>query len=97
MKDESLEETAVGIFDKLGCSIDTDRIEVCHQVIKNNNTINVKFTRHKDCQKVSNKKEKLRTTKWRTLVYMGREKYLSTVAYALIIRCYGRKVRNYLL
>ena len=27
----------------------------------------------------------------------GQEKYLSTVAYALIIRCYGRKVRNYLL
>ena len=63
MKDESLEETAVGIFDKLGCSIDTDRIEACHWVIKNNNTINVKFSRHKDCQKVWNKKEKLKNHK----------------------------------
>ena len=56
VKDESLEESIVRVFDKLGCSIDTDWIEVCHRVSKNNNTVIVKFTRRKDCQKVWNKK-----------------------------------------
>ena len=57
VKDETLEESVVGIFDKLGCSIDSDRIEACHRVSKNNNTVIVKFTRRKDCQKVWNKKK----------------------------------------
>ena len=43
VKDETLEESVVGIFDKLGCSIDTDRIEACHWVSKNNNTVIVNF------------------------------------------------------
>ena len=60
VKDETLEESVVGIFDKLGCSIDSDRIEACHRVSKNNNTVIVKFTRRKDCQKVWNKKKKKR-------------------------------------
>ena len=57
VKYESLEESVVGIFDKLGCSIDADRIEACHRVSKKNNTVVVKFTRRKDCQKVWNKKK----------------------------------------
>ena len=52
-----VEESVVGIFDKLGCSIDTDRIEACHRVSKKNNTVVMKFTRRKDCQKVWNKKK----------------------------------------
>ena len=93
VKDETLEESIVRLFDKLGCSIDTDRVEAYHRVSKNNNTVIVKFTRRKDCQKVWNKKKELRNLE----VYLDKEKYSSTVAYALIIRCYGRKVRNYLL
>ena len=56
VKDKTLEETVVGIFDKLCCSIDSDWIQACHQVSKNGNTVIVKFTRCKDCQKVWNKK-----------------------------------------
>ena len=52
VKGESLEESVVGIFDKLGCSIDTDRTEACHRVSKNTKTVIAKFTRLKDCQKV---------------------------------------------
>ena len=52
VKNETLEENVVGIFDKLGCSIDTDRTEACHRVSKNNSMVIVKFTRRKDCQKV---------------------------------------------
>ena len=32
VKDETLEESVIGIFDKLRCSIDTGQIETCHQV-----------------------------------------------------------------
>ena len=52
VKDESLEVSVVGIFDKLGCSIDADRIEACHRLSKNTKTVTAKFTRRKDCQKV---------------------------------------------
>ena len=63
VKDETLEENVVGIFDKLGCNINSDRIEACHRVSKNNNTVIVKFTRRKDCQKVWNKKKELKNHK----------------------------------
>ena len=55
VKDETLEESFVEIFDKIGCSINSDWIEACHQVSKNNNTVTVNFTRRKDCQRVCNK------------------------------------------
>ena len=48
VKDETLEDRVVGIFDKLGCSIDSDWIETCHRVSKNNSTVIVKLTRRKD-------------------------------------------------
>ena len=57
MKGETLEESVVGIFDRLGCSIDTDQIETWHQVSQNNITVMVKFTRCKDCQEAWNKKK----------------------------------------
>ena len=63
VKEESLEQSVVGIFDKLGCSIGTDQIEACHLVNKNNSTVIVKFTRCKDCQKVWNKKKELKNQK----------------------------------
>ena len=61
--DEILEESVVGIFDKLGCSNDLDWIEACHQVRKNNSTVIVKFTRRKDCQEVWNKKKEFKNHK----------------------------------
>ena len=51
VKDKKLEESVVGIFDKLGCIIDTDWIEACHGVSKNNNTVIFKFIERKDCKK----------------------------------------------
>ena len=63
VKDETLEKSAVRIFDEVGCSIDTDGIEICYWVSKNNNTVIVKFTRRKDCQKVWNKKKELKNHK----------------------------------
>ena len=74
MKDESLEESIVGIFDKLGGSIDTERVEACHTVSKNNNTVIVMFTRRKDCQKVWNKKKELRNHKMEDFGLPGQRK-----------------------
>ena len=97
VKGETLEESVVGIFDKLGCSIYADRTEAGHRASKNNKTVTVAFIRRKDYQKDWNKKRSQRTTKWGTLVYLDKAKYLSTVAYVLVMKCYGQKVRNYLL
>ena len=72
--DETLEESVVGIFDKLGCSIDSDQTEACHQVSKNNNMVIVKFTRRKDCQKVWNKKKKLKNHKMEDFSLPGQGK-----------------------
>ena len=63
MKDETLEESVVGIFDKLSYSVDPDRIEVRHQVSKNNKMVIVKFTKRKDCQEVWNKKKEFKNYK----------------------------------
>ena len=97
VKDESLEESVVGIFDKLGCSIDNDWIETCHWVSKNNKTVIFKFTRRKDCQKVWNKKKELKNHKMEDFGLPGQGKIFINSSFALNIRCYCRKVRNYLL
>ena len=54
VKHETLEDSVIEIFDRLGYSTDTDRTEICHQVSKNNNTVIIQFKRRKDCQEVSN-------------------------------------------
>ena len=77
MKDESLEESIVGIFDKLGGSIDTERVEASHTVSKNNNTVIAKFTRRKDCQKVWNKNKELRNHKTEDFGLPGQRKIFS--------------------
>ena len=97
VKDESLEESVVGIFDKLGCSIDNDWIETCHWVSKNKKTVIFKFTRRKDCQKVWNKKKELKNHKMEDFGLPGQGKIFINSSFALNIRCYCRKVRNYLL
>ena len=74
MKDETLEGTVVGIFEKLGCSTDSDWIEACHRVSKNNNTVIVKLTRRKDCQKVWNKEKELKNHKLEDFGLPGQEK-----------------------
>ena len=50
MSGEVLEETFLKIFEKTGCDVSPDRIEVCHR--KTNDTVIVKFSRRKDCQHV---------------------------------------------
>ena len=57
VKDETLQESVVGIVHKLGCSVDVDRIKACRRVRKHSNTVIFKFTSRKDCQKVWNKKK----------------------------------------
>ena len=80
VKYESLEESVVGIFDKLGCSIDADRIVTCHQVSKNNNTVTVKFTRRKDYQKVWNKKKELKNHKMEDFGLPGQGKIFINIS-----------------
>ena len=74
VKDESLEESVVGIFDKVGCNIDVDSIEACHRVSGNNNIVIVKFVRRKDRQKVWNKKKKLKNCKMENFRLPGQAK-----------------------
>ena len=80
VKEESLEQSVVGIFDKLGCSIDADRIVTCHQVSKNNNTVTVKFTRSKDYQKVWNKKKELKNHKMEDFGLPGQGKIFINIS-----------------
>ena len=74
VKYQTLEESVVGIFDKISYNIDTDRIEAYHRLSKNNNLAIVKFTRRKDCQEVWNKKKELKDCKMEDFSLPGQEK-----------------------
>ena len=60
VSDGDLEKKVLKIFEKVGCHIEGNNIEVCHQINKKNERIIVKFSRRKDCQNVLNAKKELR-------------------------------------
>ena len=60
VSDGDLEEKVLKIFEKVGCPIEGNNIEACHQISKKNERIIVKFSRRKDCQNVLNAKKELR-------------------------------------
>ena len=67
-----VEEKGVAIFEKLGCNIPTERIEVCRRITKKNPT--VKFSRRKDCQQVWDVKEDLRKIKMEDIDLPGQNR-----------------------
>ena len=69
-----LEEKVVNIFEKLGCNIPSNHIEVCHRVSKKSATVIVKFSRRKDCQKVLAVKKDLRKIKMEDVGLPGQNK-----------------------
>ena len=60
VSDGDLEEKVLKIIEKVGCPIEGNNIEACHQISKKNEKIIVKFSRRKDCQNVLNAKKELR-------------------------------------
>ena len=60
VSDGDLEKKVLKIFEKVGCHIEGNNIEVCHQINKKNERIIVKFSRRKDCQNILNAKKELR-------------------------------------
>ena len=46
------DKKVVSIFEKLGCNIPSNHVELCHRVSKKSATVIVKFPRRKDCQQV---------------------------------------------
>ena len=87
MKDETLEESVVGIFDKLGCNIDSDRIEAYHRVTKYNNTATAK--------KSGIKKKELNNHKMEDFGLPGHRKifiYSSSCPYYKILWSKSRKL-----
>ena len=92
---DPLEEKVVIIFEKLGCNIPTECIEVGHRISKRNPTVIVKFSRRKDCQQVLDVKRDLQKKRRRMLTCLVKRSYSSIKAYAHITRWYGQKARNY--
>ena len=97
VKGETLEESVIGIFDKLGCSIDSERIKECHRVSKNNNTVIVKFTSRKDFQKVWNKKKELKNPKLKDFGLSGQGKIFINSSFCTYYKMLWSKSKNYLL
>ena len=61
VSDGDLEEKVLKIFENIGCPIEGNSIEVCHQINKKKNErIIVKFSHWKDCQNILNAKKELR-------------------------------------
>ena len=58
--DKHLEVKVLSIFQKAGCTIAPEFIDVCHQLGKNNDRVIVKFTRTKDCKQVPQVKKGLK-------------------------------------
>ena len=58
--DKHLEVKVLSIFQKAGCTIAPEFIDVCHQLGKNNDRVIVKFTRRKDCKQVPQVKKGLK-------------------------------------
>ena len=58
--DKHLEPKVLSIFQKVGCIIPPELINDCHRLGKNNDRVNVKFTRRKDCQQVLQVKKGLK-------------------------------------
>ena len=71
---EVLEERVLNIFGKLGCDISPDCIEACHRVGRTTDTVNVKFSKRKDCQHVSNFKKDLKKLTMEDLELPGNSK-----------------------
>ena len=71
---DALEEKVVAIFEKLGCNILTECIEVCHRISKKNPIVIVKFLRRKDCQPVWDVKRDLRKIKMEDIDLPGQNK-----------------------
>ena len=63
----------LSIFQKVGCTIAPELIDDCHRLGKNNDRVNVKFTRRKDCQQVLQVKKRLEEM---ALIFHGAQKYL---------------------
>ena len=57
---DTLENTVLNIFDKMGCQIQKENIEDCHRISKHNDRTIIKFARRKDCQQVLSVKRDLK-------------------------------------
>ena len=58
--DKNSEKKLLSTFQKIGCIIDPTFIDDCHRLGKNNDRVNVKFTRRKDCKQILKVKKDLR-------------------------------------
>ena len=94
-KDKALKESVVGIFNKLGCSINADCIKTCHRKITVTKSQMQNLLDIKSARRSGIKKESQGTLKWSTLIFFRKEIYLQTVVYIHIIKYYGLKVGSY--
>ena len=59
------------ILEKVGCKIDPDNIEDCHQLSKKSDNVIIKFSKRKDCQRVLRVKKDLRNLNMEDLGFHG--------------------------
>ena len=72
--DNSLEEKIAQVFKKIGCNIDSSKIEACHCNPKRNYRVIVKFSRRKDWQQVLSVKTNLQKLKMEDIGLTGDNK-----------------------
>ena len=49
---DSLEDTVLKVFNKIGCQIEKHNVEACHRISSKNDTTIIKLTRREDCQQI---------------------------------------------
>ena len=95
--DKNLEKKVLSIFQKIGCTIDSNFTDDCHRLGKNNDRVIVKFYRRKDCKQILKVKKDLRDLNMDNLdLRMGTKIYInqSLCPYYRILWSKAKKLQN---
>ena len=74
VEQKDLEGKVLSVLEKVGCKIDADNIEDCHQLSKKSDKVIIKFSRRKDRQHVLRVKRDLRNINLGDLSFHGEDK-----------------------
>ena len=96
VSDGDLEEKVLRVFEKVGCPVEGNNIEACHQISKKNERIIVKFSRRKDCQNVLNAKKELRKLDTKETGFPEGNPTFVNQSLAHIIGCYGQRLNVFI-
>ena len=93
---EVLDEKVLKIFRKIGCDISPDHTEVCHRVGRTTDTVIVRFSKRKDCQRVCSVKKGLKKLTMADLELPRNNKLFINRSLCHITKCWRLKARNFI-